>query len=240
MARTVTFSAVKESVRTRYGLPAAYSTTTYVTTAMVEAWVNESIRALYGLINAAWGDDYFTTQTALTTTAGLGTSPYPTRFLRLRSLAWHRGTDDIVLVSRAPVDEFDVSLWTPRAWTSDSPSYRLTQDGIRWFPIPSQVYNLTISYVQSPTALVAPADTFEAGEDWEEWIVCDVCAKIAASEQSPEENGWLARRGDTLNRILHSSPVRDEWEPEQVRDLDLGVRSIGDYEYRALVLQRRR
>lgn len=237
MARTVTLSTVREAVRTRYDLP-AFSTTTFVTTATVNAWLNESLQALYGMLQSAWGDDYFTTQTTITTTASQGYTAYPTRFVKLRALAWVRGTNDVVKLERAAQDDIDVSHWTARAWTTYVPSYRLTLDGIRWYPVPSAQYTLVISYVQAPADLSADGDTFDAGPNWEEWVICDVCAKIADREEK-DPSVWLAKRGQAELRIRESAPQRDEWRPQQVRDLLNGERDYGDLERRQRLYQRR-
>jgi hypothetical protein len=238
MARLVALSAVREAVRQRYDLP-DFSTSTFVTLVAVNSAINESLQALYAILLDAWGDDYFTKLTSVSTTANQGYTAYPTNFLRLQGIAWQRGTDDYVPLERASVDDMPDMMLSARAWTTTRPKYRLTLDGIRWTPAPNAVYTVWLHYVQLPAALSADGDTFDAGPSWDEWVVMDVCAKIAQREEKSIAE-WLAKRSDVEARIKSQAPGRDEWQPEQVRDIAGYGSRLGDQDYRNALLTRRR
>lgn len=229
MGRSVSFSTLREAVRTRYDLP-TFGSSTYVTTAHVNAMINASMQAYSAMLCEAYGDNYFTTSASATTSAGVGTNSLPTRFYKLTRLWWLRGTDDVVPILRANVNELGMANYSARSWTECGPRYRLQGTSlVQWLPKPNAVYDVVFDYVQLPADLSADGDTFEGGPGWDEWVVNDVCAKIAQREEK-DPAGYLAVRADWEARIRAQATERDEAEALTVRDEDEPRES--DYERR--------
>lgn len=219
MGRTSTLALVREEIRVRYDLPSAFSSTTFVTTTAVNAMINSSLQAYYGLLQEMYGDNYFATSTTITTTPSTATTALPSRFNKLLALHWTRGTNDVVKLRPANVDALSRYGMGATSWNEYTPCYRITgTSNIEWFPTPSAAYSVRCDYVALPADLSADGDPFEAGNGWEEWVVLDVCRKIAGKEQV-DAGPWLRERDDFERRIRAQAPDRDEGEPLTLRDV---------------------
>lgn len=230
MARTVTFANLRTAIQARYDLP-AFSTTTWLTTSQVNTMINASVQALSAMLIEAYGDNYYTTSSSLTTTSGVNLTSLPTRCYKLLTLWWVRGTDDIVKVSRGNLDDLRLANYASKSWSEYKPRYRLQgTSSVQWLPTPNAAYTVTCDYVQLPAELSADGDTFEAGPGWEEWCVADVCRKIAAREEK-DITSWMGERADAEARIRAQAPERDEGEALSVRDT-FNPYGMSDYELR--------
>lgn len=218
MSRLVTFSDLREEVRLRYDLPSAFSSSTFVTTTAVNSWINKSLQAYYALLLECFGDNYFATNTTLTTTPSTSTTALPSRFTKLLSMRWLRGTNDSVKLLPASSDEIGLYALGAVSWSDYSPRFRLTSSAVEWFPTPSAAYSVRCDYMALPADLSADGDTFDAGNGWEEWVILDVCRKIAAKEETNPAS-WLAERDDFERRIRMQAPDRDEGESLSLRDV---------------------
>lgn len=229
MGRSVTLTLLREAVRTRYDLP-TFSSSTFITTTHVNALLNASLQAYTAMLCEAYGDSYFTTSATAATSAGVGTNALPTRFYKLTRLWWVRATDDVVPIRRANAAELALASYSARSWTEYGPRYRLQGTAnVQWLPKPDAVYNVVFDYVQLPADLSADGDVFEGGPGWDEWVVNDVCAKIAAREEK-DPSVYMAHRADWEARIRAQATERDETEALTVRDEDCPGES--DYERR--------
>jgi hypothetical protein len=226
MPRTITFADLREEVRLRYDLP-SFTATTFVSTTAVNSFINKSLQAYYALLMECYGEDYFATSSTITTLANTSLSTLPTRFSKLIALHWVRDSDDIVPIRRATVDDMVLASYDPKSWTEYGPRYRLSGiSSVQWLPIPNAAYSVLCSYVALPADLSADADTFEAGQGWEDWVILDVCRKLAAREEK-DPSVWLAERADAEQRIRSQAPERSETEPLTLRD----AYAIGESDY---------
>lgn len=217
--RQVTFAGVRTSIQVRYDLP-DFSTTTKPTTSQINVMINQSAARLSALLVASFGDDYFTTTATITTTASVATSTLPTDFYKLRQLIWLRSTDDPVTIERASLDDFAYdSLMTATTWDGYDPVYRFQgASTIHWLPTPNAAYAVTCVYVASPATLSSDGDTIDVGPGWEEWIVQDVCVRLAQMrEEDPQV--YMAERADCETRIRSQAPGRDPYALVQARDV---------------------
>jgi hypothetical protein len=234
MGRLVTLSDLREDVRTRYDLP-AYSTTTYVTEDAVTRMINQSAQAFYAMLIACFGDDYFTTTASTTTTASVASTTLPTDAHKVLRVVWLKAADEAVTLHRATVDDYAKAFETAEAWNY-APRYRVHGSSLKWYPVPSAVYNIRIIYVALPEDLDTAEDTMEAGPGWDEWIVLDVCRKIAEREDQ-DASRWIALRADVEARIKAQAPERDESEPEAIRDTwcEYGPHGLSAWQLRNLL-----
>ena len=229
--RQVTFESLRTAIQVRYDLP-AFTTATKPTLEQINVLINASASRLSGLLCEAYGDDYFTTASMIQTAQDNSLTSLPTSFFKLKSLIWLRGPDDPVEIIRASVEDYARrSLLSSRAWTGEAPSYRLNRNSqVWWLPRPNAIYDVTCTYVQTPFDLVDETDTVEAGPGWEEWVVNDVCVRIAQIyEQDPSV--YMSERSECEQHIRSQAPDRDETQAMSIRD----VRSrdnMSDYERR--------
>lgn len=230
MARTVTFANLRTAIQARYDLP-TFSTSTWLTTSQVNTMIVSSVQALSAMLIEAYGDNYYTSSSTLTTTADLELSSLPERCHKLLALWWVRGTDDIVKISRGNMDDLRLANYASKSWSEYRPRYRLSgTSAVQWLPAPNAAYTVTCDFVQLPAELSAEDDEFEAGPGWEEWCVADVCRKIASREEK-DIAAWMAERADAEARIRAQAPERDEGDALCVRDT-FNAYGMSDYELR--------
>jgi hypothetical protein len=226
MSRSVSLTEVREEIRLRYDLP-SFTSTTFITTTAVNSFINQSLQAYYAILLECFGDNYFAESSTITTNDGVALSSVPSRFTKLLSLHWLRGTNDAVKLF--PASAFEMGLYSLGAvsWNDYAPRYRLSGAAFEWFPIPNAAYSVRCDYMGLPANLSADADFFDGGNGWEEWVVLDVCRKIAGKEEK-DPSTWLAERADVEQRIRKQAPDRDEGEPLVLRDAS---RSGGESAY---------
>lgn len=216
--RQVTFSQIRESVRTEYDL-ATFTTTTKPTLSQVNIMINKAAARLSGILVELYGEDYFTASTSLSATSAAATTTLPTDFYKLRQLIWMRDANTPYEVPLATIDDYtDDSQLAARAWTDEAPKYRFEgANVVRWLPRPSATYSVTCVYMRTPVDLSADGDTVDSGPGWEDFIVNDVCRVIAkAREEDPSP--YLADRADAEARIRRQAPQRAPFAGQQVRD----------------------
>lgn len=235
MSRTVTFSVLREQVRTRYDLP-AYSTTTWVTTAAVNSLINESLQGLAALLISCYGDDYYAAVSNITATANTSTTTLPTRCIKVLKLWWVRGTDDVMPITRGNADDTLLANYSAKSWTEYAPRYRLLgTSSVRWLPTPNANYTVACEHVALPADLSADDDTVECGPGWEQWAINDVCAKIAIKEEK-DPSPYFAARADWEMRLKAQAPDRAESDALQLRDVTSG--GLSAYQLRDILSQR--
>jgi hypothetical protein len=233
----MTLLSVREAIRQRYDLPTfTDAPPTFVSLTAVNAAINSSLQAYYALLIACYGDAYYETVATLTTVPLAITTPLPLRLYKLTTLLWSRGTDDVIKLHPVSHDDQALGLYAAQAWLSGyTPRYRLQGQTLRWYPPPTDVCTLQCVHSALPPDLAVDADTFEAGPGHEDWVVLDVCRKIATREEKSTE-AWLMERADVEQRIRAQAAERDEGEPGRIRDGTGGAPSA--YELRNLMTDR--
>lgn len=218
MGRNVTLAEVRTKVQARYDLP-AFTTNTYVSTDYVTEFINSSIASYVGLLMECEAEEYYTYEDDLTTTPGqayvLTTSLSSAQFQGLRDIHWVRGANDTLPLKRATREEWRMRSWSSSDWWSTHPRYRLIRDRIYFGPPPAGTETLRITYTGIPAALSSTSDTFYAGPGWEEWVVADVCRKIAEREDQDPSRFMAAR--DRAEAGIRGQMYREEAGPEMVR-----------------------
>lgn len=222
--RNVTLLELKTAIQDRYDLP-AYSSNGFVSSAGILRTINASLQAYYALLLECYGDDYFVQSTSITTSANISISSLPSRFHSLRSLLWSRGTDDIIHVPRATRDDVYLASYTPQSWNTIAPTYNIQGQVIQWLPTPNAAYSLTMFYSALPVDLALDADVFDAGPGHEEWVISEVCRRIAVREDK-DPTIFLMERQTVEARIKAQASERDEAEPLVLR----GVTRTSDQE----------
>jgi hypothetical protein len=225
VARTVSLTTITEDIRQRCDLP-TFTSSTFITSTAVTRFINVSLQRLYGLLQQVHGEEYFAKSTTLSPSSA--TTALPSDFLRVLKMLWLRGTNDIVEVPRAKLDELYWTQESAQAWTS--PRYRLQGTNVLWHPVPNQTYSVKLFYVYAPADLASGSDTFDAGPGWEEFVVADVCRMIDERQDKPTQT-WLAMLGDAERRIREQAP-RHDGDGLQIRDVMGREYARGDRAYR--------
>lgn len=212
----VSLATIREEVRQRCDLPDTFATNAYISQALVDGWINRAARRLAERI-IALDEDYTTTVATLVTQAGVGLVSLPSDCFKLVRLVWARGTNDLVPLRRALHDEWlgmgDVNL----AWTGGA-AYGIVGSTVQFWPTPDGAYSLRAHYVQLPTDLVADGDSLNLGPGWEEWIIADVCGRVASKEERLDaKRGFDEERAQAEAYIREAAADRDVGEPHFIR-----------------------
>jgi hypothetical protein len=227
---TMTFANLKTAITTLYDLPTPTASTTWLTTSQINSLTNLALRRYYALLSECAVDHYNELQTTITALANTLDTAVPTRFHRLGSLVWQRGTDDLVQLEPArPEDDYLVG-YTAVDWAGFmTPRFKLFGSNIRWLPKSISNQTVYITYSATPGDLSADGDTFEAGSGWEAFVIYDVCAMIATREEK-SAGDWIGMREEARQTILQQAPLRGD--TKQGLFLDNGMDASSDWDIR--------
>lgn len=191
----VSLSTLREKIRERYDLP-TFSTTSFVTTSLINEMTNEAVESLYMILMESRPDEYCTYEETISVSANATTFDTSTltaaSFVDMRRLYWLRSANDPVVVEAGTIDDFHQRSEAATSWDL-RPKYYLMRDLLYWLPVPNAARSLRIVYVGLPTALAADGDTVKLQPGWDQWLVYDVCAKIALKEEG-DPSTWIALR----------------------------------------------
>lgn len=203
--------------------------TTFVADATELAnWINQSAAALFDLILDYAGQEAFLTRDDLSIVAGTDTYDLPTDFYRLVGV-------DVLFDGRwKALDRggfIDRNRWQDAGWTSPRDTrYMLrgrTTAGVQqimFIPEPTGAFDVRVWYLPLATTITTgtppedPAVSLVSFNGWDEWIVCDVCAKVLEKEESASRP-FLQRRAETQLRIIAAAKQLDSGEPLRMRDV---------------------
>jgi len=200
----------------RFRVDANSGASTYVNDAAMLRLVKFSARRLSAMIRREFGGDYFTSRTTLTTTPSSDTVALPGNFSDLRQIAWVRGSNDVVPMSRAGVDDWRASSETATAWDA-APTYQIQSSNLLVFPKPNQAYTLSI-YYDTGIYVTSTSDSIDAQPGWEEWLINDVCIRIRMREDL-EFSSFEKERSIAAAEIKQQAAQRDRVGVHTVRDL---------------------
>lgn len=224
------FDDLKTSILSQIDM-ATTSSNSFVNTTALNAFCNRALRRYYALLNECGVDHYNELQTTITALANTLDTALPSRFQRLTSLVWLRGTDDLVELEPArPEDEY-LAGYSSVDWSSFiTPRFKMHGSSIRWLPKSISNQTVYITYAATPGDLSADGDTFEAGSGWEAFVIYDVCAMIAAKEERGIGE-WVALREEARQSILLQAPLRGDTRHNLFLD-SAGLDHLTDWELR--------
>lgn len=215
MATSTLVSDILTEVTFRLDMPASTSTTFLTSTGALNL-AKFSTRRLSSIVRRAFGSDYFTTQSTLTTTPGQNYITLPANFTDLRQIAWLRSTNDSVPLQRAAVDDFLAPNEQAQSW-SGSPIYRLQANTVIFFPCPSSAYNLSV-YYDTGIFITATSDTVYLQPWWDEWWINDICVKVRQKEEL-DASDFVRERQIAEENMKLDAAQRDQFRVSQVRQV---------------------
>ncbi len=229
MARLQTRDALVELVRNQFDL-VTFSTSTNPTLAAVLSFLNESLQSMYALQMECYGDDYFSQSLSLLTQPDVGSTSLPADFAKLKKIFWRKDASTAVPVGRSSVDDLGLSTLTSCDWVA--PRCALTGSAIMWAPVPSQQYIVDIWYAGIPADLASGSDTVNVGPGWVQWLVFDVCVKIARRLRNAEDLTFFAQMRDKAEAAMRDQAgSRMEADAPQVRSVTRPRRMHEEWEF---------
>lgn len=214
MSILVQVSELQERARVLTDIP-AFTADTHVTTAMILDFVKQSAQKLAGLIQEAGASEqYLTLSTTLSTTANVATVSLPANSMDVIRVALVIDGTREAQLNAAPLDYWapDNSFWSELYL----PLYRAIGNTLTFYPTPQQVYDVRVYYTVGFT-VTATSDYLALRNNWDEFIVNDVCVRIR-NRQNKAAQEFMQERAvaeDAIRRQLR----RDLASPRTVRDL---------------------
>lgn len=238
---SVTLGELRNGIKDRAELP-TLTATTFITSAEMQRWINQSAKRLMALMISAYGEGHFVTQQTLTTTADqqysvLPVSPSSVATDMFRIIGLRVTLDGTrVQLMRAEAELIDTEDDSNQfAWTLAYPprwQFReLLDQRFLWSRTPQDAHVVTIHYV--PYFLFIdrssePATISELTDDsdhhirswlgYEEWVVLDCAIKALKRQTRPAEE-WQALKVEQQEieaAIKSEAPKRTD-QPKRIR-----------------------
>jgi len=188
----------------------------FIVDARLTDYINEAISKLYDEIVTTY-EDYFTTKTTITVTAGTSRYSLPDNFYKSRGVFVIDGTNRYRLM------RFNLRDYDQQPYYSELRHfrYKIMNNYLYLSPddgVPSG--SLELWYTPKMNKVVNDDDVIDfviSNNGWEQYIVLDAAIKCLRREES-DPTMHMAEQADVLNRILTSLQSRDS-EPGQIADV---------------------
>ncbi len=187
-----TLSQLRTNARSRADMPS----TTFVTNAELNTWLNEGIAIVHDKLVAAYGGDYLES-TASFTTDGSEYLDLPNDFYKLQGIDLVNGGTTYTL---QPFTGSERNLYAnlhSAAWPT-LPKYKFSgADRIRLAPTPTSGLAGVIWYIPKATTLSGDTDTVSFPNGWERYAVVYAAIQMLMKEESdPTQLQMLLARWD--------------------------------------------
>lgn len=213
MARTRTLTNLIADVRFRADNQAA-------TDPEITELINESIAELYDMLANAFGDEYFETETSLSTVANNDSISLSavTDFYKVTGVWWLISGGQYARISQyMPANS--QTIIPSSGWNYDaSIYYRLRVNSLRFVPTPLAVHTVKLKYIPWSTRLVNAGDTFDGYNGWEEYPIVDAAIKLLEREGNMDDAQLLMARKQSMAQRIAEMADRDQTEPARVQD----------------------
>lgn len=108
------------------------------------------------------------------------------------------------------------------SWTYGADiAYEYNPDAILFFPPPNRVVTVEVLYVPAWKDLSSDSDTYNGISGFDTWLVCNVCAQLAAKESDSEQIGFYVSERDAVwSDMLALAQTTDEGDAGVMVDME--------------------
>jgi len=183
----------------------------------LDAWINEGVQRLHGMLVDAMGEEYVSSSAALTTVVNQSDYALPTGFFKLYGVDYiTRGeTHSLVPYMRSERNIYKQPRLSPRG----PPRYSLVGSNLRLLPAPQEVTTGAILFAPEATALVNASDAVNFPNGWERYVVLYAAIQALLKEES-SASGLKQELAEVEKEIERTKEMRDLAMPKQVVDMD--------------------
>lgn len=186
-----------------------------VTDAQLTEWINSSIKALVD-IQVIIDPLLFNSMKDIHVISGTRSYDLPSDVYRVTGVSVSDSTcqDGYQNLLRYQFEErYDYAILTTQKLDA---RYIILGSKIEFQPTPQWTDTVRIHYVPKVTDLDAPTDTYDFHDGWQEWVILDVCEKIALLKNQNNQmfNGLKREIQDRLTTAI----IRDIAKPRVVVD----------------------
>lgn len=174
-----TLAQLRTNARSRADMPS----TTFVTNAELNVWLNEGLAIVHDKLVAAYGGDYLESSASFTTD-GSEYLDLPADFYKLQGIDLVSGGVTYTLqpftsTERNVFANQEISTWPTL------PRYKFSgADRIRFAPIPDSGLSGTLWYIPKSTTLSGDSDTVAFPNGWERYAVVYAAIQMLTKEES--------------------------------------------------------
>lgn len=200
-----------------------------ITTQEWNTYISNSYKWLYNLMLQKFGNDYFIADPYVFQTTGVidpitgsQTFALPANFYKLmRVEVAMNQSDPNSWITLKKFEAIQANLYNyPNVYTFygiTNLRYRLWGNNLQIVPIAQSGQAIRLWYSPKPNQLVFDTDVIDGLADYEELIICDVCIKALAKQES-DVSVFAAQKVAILKQIEEAAENRDVGEPEHVSD----------------------
>lgn len=218
MSTSPQLSVLRTRAQQRADMPPS-TTTTYVTTAEWNNYINNAGAELFDMI--VQGDPLsLATVYDISVVTNVQIYPLPADFSKLQAVYWMDSTKPTYPLRRASMHEFGYQQGVEIVFVTGRPyAYNILAQNIWLFPLPNISGKVRVIYYPDYASLSADADTFgwPVQASWIEFI--DVTAAIAALAKEESDTQQLQlRKAEIAERIKKSLANKDGFQAITIRD----------------------
>ncbi len=236
MARLVSLTTLQNRVLQRAHLPVA-SNAGIVSASELLDNINEGIAELYGIIIRVPGQPHYLESASFNTVSSVDTYAIgPAQAVNVADFLEAKGFD--VNFGQNLINTAKPFMWSERnrfkiiyaGWDYSRPVfYRLlgkssavsnsALDSVKFIPLPSGQFTVTMWYHPTPPVLVNPGDQLDGIMGYEEYAVLSAAIKLLTKQEQFEHANLLMGERARLEQTIASSLVHDAEMPERVQDV---------------------
>ncbi len=200
MSRIVTLTQLRTWIRQRADL----ENNAFVSDAELTDLINHALGEFQDILLSINGDMRAEKEAIFATGSGQRTYSLPADFLSVTGVFWNPDSGQLEAIPQYMGSESQDD-WLATGWSLfGGPKYRLQAGSIRFVPIPSATYQITLKYVPNGTVLALPGDTVDSVNYWDDWVVWH-CVAVCNNKQETDPSFALQERERTKKRILHAA-----------------------------------
>jgi hypothetical protein len=216
MSQLVRLDALRTAVRRRADL----ENNLFVADAELNDYINRAIADLWDLLQQVNGDMRLEREAPFTTAANQRTYALPADFQFVTGVFWDTGGGQLSRMEQYMGTESQDD-WIATGWTYfGRVMYRLQAGNIRFVPIPSGTYTVTLKYTPNATILVADSDTVDSVNYWDDFVIWSAVA-TALAKQETDPGYAVSERERVKHRILLAAE-RSMDGPQRIQDVKRG------------------
>jgi hypothetical protein len=219
MAKTATLASLRTTIRQRCD----QENSSFVSDTELNGYINASYAELYDILVSRF-EDYYTTTSTETVTAGNSSFSVPADFYKLRGVDRQIGSSsDFYALLKF---NFSERNWRNRRlnrslFGQSNINYRLVGNNVELVPEDHAPGTYKLWYIPAFTTLTSDTDTVDGVNGWEEYIVVDACIKCLEKEES-DVSTFIRQKALLEARIEEMASNRDLDQPERVTDIQQG------------------
>lgn len=211
---TVTLQNLIDRARSIADMPLAG----FVTDAELKVWVNDGIGVLHEKLVSAYGEEYASSESVLTTIAGQTDYALPATFFKLYGVDLTFGSSTRALrpYMRSERNAYRNQTWAP---SMPLPRYSLVGNNLRLLPAPPAATG-KILFAPAPTSLSLTTDTVTFPSNWERYVALYAAIQMRRKEETDIRDH--VRELEKWDReLMELAADRDLAFPKQAVDLDV-------------------